>query len=85
MSLFDELDACYTCGHDANMNDAYEYELAIVPYVKHEIVSIAPTQDNPIIFLNSPNYTISKKFALIKDYIDGLRFTITRDDFDVYA
>ena len=61
------------CGQDANMNYAYGDELAIVPYAKHEIVAIAPTLDSPIIFLNSPNYTISEKFTLIKDYIDGLR------------
>ena len=67
MSLFDELDACYACGQDANMNYAYGDELAIVPYLKHEIVAIAPTHDSPIIFLNSPNYSISEKFALIKD------------------
>ena len=30
------------------MNYAYGYELAIVPYVKNEIVSIAPTHDSPI-------------------------------------
>ena len=59
ISLFDELDACYDYGHDATMNDAYGDELAIVPYVKNEIVAIAPTHDSPIIFLNSPNYTIS--------------------------
>ena len=35
----DEHDACYSCGHDANVN---EDEFAIVPYVKHEIVAIAP-------------------------------------------
>ena len=34
--LFRSLDACYACGHDANMNDAYEDELAIVPYVTHD-------------------------------------------------
>ena len=34
--------------------------------------------------MNSPYYTISEKFALIKDYIDGLRFTTTHDDFDRY-
>ena len=68
ISLFD--DACYACGQDANINDAYGDELAIVPYVKHEIVAIAPMHDSPIIFLNSPNYTISEKFVLIKDYID---------------
>ena len=77
ISLFD--DACYACGQDANMNYAYGDELAIVPYVKHEIVAIAPTHDSPIIFLNSPNYTISEKFVLIKDYIDGLPFTVTHD------
>ena len=38
ISLFDELDAC---GHDANMKYAIRDELAIVPYVKHEIVAIA--------------------------------------------
>lgn len=38
MSL-DEHDAWYSCGHDANI---YEDEFAIVPYVKHEIVAIAP-------------------------------------------
>ena len=48
ISLFD--DACYACGQDANMNYAYGDELAIVPYVKHEIVDIAPTHDNRIIF-----------------------------------
>ena len=82
ISLFD--DACYACGQDANMNYAYGDELAIVPYVKHEIVAIAPTHDSPIIFLNSPDYTISEKFALIKDYIDGLPFTVAHDDFDEY-
>ena len=66
------------------MNYAYGDELAIVPYVKHEIVTIAPTHDSPIIFLNSPDYTISEKFALIKDYIDGLPFTVAHDDFDKY-
>ena len=40
--LFDELDACYACGQDANMNYAYGDELSIVPYVKYEIFAIAP-------------------------------------------
>ena len=66
------------------MNCAYGDELAIVPYVKHEIVAIAPTHDSPIIFLNSPDYTISEKFAFIMDYIDGLPFTVAHDDFDRY-
>ena len=34
----DECDACYSCGHDANI---YGDEFAIVPYVKHQIVAIA--------------------------------------------
>ena len=54
----------------ANLNYAYGDDLAIVPYVKNEIVAIAPMHDSPIILLNSPNYTISKKFALIKEYIE---------------
>ena len=82
ISPFD--DACYVCVQDANMSYAYGDELAIVPYVKHEIVAIAPTHDSPIIFLNSPNYTISEKFLLIKDYIDWLPFTIVHDDLDRY-
>ena len=50
ISLFD--DACYACGQDTKyMNYACGYELVIVPYVKHEIVAIAPTHDSPIIFL----------------------------------
>ena len=40
--------------------------------------------DSPIIFLNSPDYTISEKFAIVKDYIDGLPFTVAHDDFDEY-
>ena len=39
---FSHFDACYACGHDANLNDAYGDELAIVPYVKNEIVAIEP-------------------------------------------
>ena len=42
ISLFDEVDAFYTYGLDATMDDAYKDELSIVPYVKHEIVAIAP-------------------------------------------
>src|SRR4051812_17855566 len=42
MSLFDEVDAFYAFGHDATMDDAYKDELSIVPYVKHEIIAIAP-------------------------------------------
>ena len=54
ISLFYEVDAFYTFGHDATMDDAYEEELALVPYVKHEIVSISSTLDFPIILLKSP-------------------------------
>ena len=82
ISLFD--DACYAYGQDANINYAHGDELAIVPYVKHEIVAIAPMHGSPIIFLNSPNYTISEKFTLTKDYIDGLPFAVAHDDFDEY-
>ena len=64
------------------MNYAYGGELAIVPYVNNEFFAIAPTPDSPIIFLNSPNYTISEKFVLTKDYIDGLPLTIAHDNFD---
>ena len=44
ISLFD--DACYACGQDANINYAHGDEFAIVPYVKHEIVAIAPILDS---------------------------------------
>src|SRR3954464_6090638 len=73
ISLFDEVDAFYTCGHDAIMNDAYGDELAIVPHVKHEIVAIAPTLDCPIILLKSP--TILENFSLIKAQCDGLHLS----------
>ena len=49
ISPVDECDACYSYGHDANINDAYRDEFAIVPYVKNEIIAIAPTLD---IYLN---------------------------------
>ena len=39
----DEHDACYSRGHDANI---YEDEFAVVAYVKHEIVAIAPILDS---------------------------------------
>ena len=44
ISLFD--DACYAWGQDANMNYAYGDELAIVPYVKQWIISLATTLDS---------------------------------------
>ena len=43
ISPLDEHDACYSYGHDANINYAYDNELAIVPYVKNEIIVISPT------------------------------------------
>src|SRR3954467_11683030 len=43
ISLFDEVDAFYTNGLDATMDDAYKDELSIVPYVKHAVIAIAPT------------------------------------------
>src|ERR1041384_7746085 len=72
LSLFDEVDAFYTFGHDATIDDAYKDELAIVPYVKHEIVAIAPTLDCPIILLKSPT---PENFVLIKAQCDGLHLS----------
>src|SRR3954463_16772358 len=43
ISLFYEVDPFYNFGQDATMDDAYKDEPSIVPYVKHEIVAIAPT------------------------------------------
>src|SRR3954471_19777556 len=74
ISFFDEVDAFYTCGHDAIKNDAYGDELAIVPHVKHEIVAIAPTLDCPIILLKSPTH-IPDNFVLIKAQCDGLHLS----------
>src|SRR4051812_16625534 len=68
--LSDDFDTCFVDGHDATMDDAYKDELAIVPYVKHETVAIAPTLDCPIILLKSP--TILEIFSLIKAHCDGL-------------
>ena len=39
----DKQDACYSYGHISNI---YGDEFAIVPYVKHEIVAIAPILDS---------------------------------------
>src|SRR4051812_8950460 len=70
ISLFDEVDAFYTFGHDVTMDDAYEDELAIVPHVKDKIVAIAPTLNCPIILLKSPTH-IPENFALIKLNVMG--------------
>src|SRR3954468_18113539 len=72
-SLSDDFDTCFVDGHDATMDDAYKDELAIVPYVKHEIIVVAPTLDCPIILLKSP--TILENFALIKAQCDGLHLS----------
>src|SRR3954469_7706571 len=73
ISLFDEVDAFYTYGLDATMDDAYKDELSIVPYVKHELFAVAPTLDCPINLLKSP--TIPENFALIKAQCDGLHLS----------
>ena len=41
----DEHDACYSYGHDANI---YGDGFAIVPYVKHEVIAIAPILDSSL-------------------------------------
>src|SRR3954466_4018800 len=79
ISFFDEVDAFYTCGHDATMDDAYRDELAIVPHVKHEFFAISPTLNCPIIFLNYPNH-IPVNFALIKAHCDGLHLSYDPND-----
>lgn len=53
-SLSEDHDTCCVFGQDATMDDACKDELAIVPYVMHEIVAIASTLDCPIILLKSP-------------------------------
>src|SRR3954462_3747147 len=73
-SLSDELNTCFVDGHDANMDYACEDEIAIVPYVKHEIFAIAPTLDFPIILLKSPTH-IPENCALIKAQCDGLHLS----------
>src|SRR4051812_9026561 len=54
------------------MDDAYKDELAIVPYVKHEIFVVAPTLDCPIILLKPPT---PENFSLIKAQCDGLHLS----------
>src|SRR3954469_12939042 len=71
-SLSEDFDTCFVDGHDATMDDAYKDELAIVPYVKHEIVAIAPTPYCPIILLKSPT---PENFALIIAQCDGLHLS----------
>ena len=73
-SLFDEPNTCFVDGHDATIDDACKDELAIVTYVQHEIVAIAPTLDCAIILLKSPTH-IPENFALIKAKCDGLHLS----------
>ena len=42
ISLFDELDACYACGHDANMNYAYGDELAKFIMLRMKLLLLHP-------------------------------------------
>src|SRR3954469_9793854 len=72
ISLFDEVDAFYTYGLDATMDDAYGDELAIFPHDKHEFFAIAPTLDCPIILLKSPT---PKNFSLIQAQCYGLHLS----------
>src|SRR4051812_47750740 len=74
-SLSDELDSCCVFGQDATMDDAYGDEISIVTYDKNEIVVIAPLLDCLIILLNSPNYTNSENFALIKAQCDVMHLS----------
>ena len=78
-SLSEDLDTSCVFGQDATMDDAYGDELAIVPYVKHEIVAIAPTLDCPIILLKSPTQ-IPENFALIKAHSDGMHLSYDFND-----
>src|SRR4051812_28919014 len=75
--LSEHIDTCFVDGHDANMDYACEDELAIVPYVKHEIVAIAPTLDFPIILLKSPT---PKNFPIIKAQCDRLHLSYVPKD-----
>ena len=78
ISLVNEVDAFYTCGHDATMDDAYGDELTIVPHVKHEIVAIAPILDCRIILFKSPN--ILEYFSLTKAHSDGMHLSNDPND-----
>src|SRR4051812_37476874 len=60
------------------MDGYYKDELVIVPYVKHEIVAIAPTLDCPIILLKSSTH-IPENCAL-KTQCDGLPLSYVPKD-----
>src|SRR4051812_19527133 len=72
ISLSEEIDTFFVDALDATMDDAYGDELDIVPYVKHDIVAIAPTLDCPIILLESPT---PENFALIKAHSEWLHLS----------
>ena len=69
ISSLDEHDACYFYGHVANITYAYGDELAIVPYVKHEIIAMAPILDSSLnqkhdyndVIINSINVKCANK------------------------
>src|SRR4051812_42270685 len=77
--LSEELDICCLFGQDATMDDAYKDELSIVPYVKHEIISIAPTLDCPIIIFESTTH-IPENFSLMKAQCDELHLSYDPKD-----
>src|SRR3954470_11021561 len=72
ISLSENFDTCFVDGQDATVDDADKNELSIVPYVKHEIVAIAPTLDCPIILLKSPT---PENFPLIKAQCYGFHLS----------
>ena len=77
ISLFDELDAYYVCGQDANMNDSYGDELlSIIPYVKHEIVAIAPMHDSLIILI-LPTTLYRRSLPLLRIILMGCIYYYT--------
>jgi hypothetical protein len=89
ISPLDERDACYSYGHDANINDAYGDELAIVPYVENEIISIEPTLDSSLnekhdcndIVINSINCANNMRTPKLGD----ANFDLGDANFDIFT
>src|ERR1041384_7485093 len=79
ISLSENFDTCFVDGQDATIDDTNKNELSRVPYVKHEIVAIAPALDCPIILLKSPTH-IPENCALIKAQCDGLHLSYNPKD-----
>jgi hypothetical protein len=80
ISPLDESDACYSYGHDANTNDAYGDELAIVPYVKNEIIAIAPTLDSSLNEKHDCNDVIIN--SINANYVNNMQsYKLGDDDF----